>query len=637
MHQASRRVGWAAVKALVRAAVVGGAAAFALAAMLLLAGPAVAQPEQATPPALVGQLASTDGQVWLFDREQDEWRSSRHEALRNWPLTSGDRLRTDTGARSTLRVASVTVRLDGDSELELARIEPGQLVFRLWRGSAAWNVMDDQQARWLTLLADPARVQPQRAGHYRIDQHADDWRVTTWRGEAVVQADGQEIVVKAGRQATLRSDGPGWPLQVRLRASERDPFADWVLREARDDVAPRSARQLGDQLSGWQALDRHGRWRDDPEWGAIWLPVDVPPGWTPYRDGRWVWVNAWGWTWVDAAPWGFVTVHYGRWIPWRGRWAWQPTPRHQPPVYRPVPPGLVPPPPRPRREWPAPRPGDHRPGDHRPADPPPGVHRAPGDPASRWPVPGRDRPWPPEVPGASTPRPPRLSDAPAAAPPAPPRVVAPVLPATPPPPVSTPPGPVVQPARPPVVEAPDRPTPRVPGFRRPQPEPVPPVPATPPALAAPTAVETAPAVGAPATPAVRPDRPRPDQLRPDPARPDNPRPDTPRPDNPRGVPPRPEPPPPSAAAAPPDRPRPAVQRAPEAARPDAPQAEAPRTEQQRPVAPRTGPAAPSPAPAAAPPRPEPPKPAAEKPEAPKADPARGVQRPANDPANPSWR
>jgi hypothetical protein len=61
-------------------------------------------------------------------------------------------------------------------------------------------------------------------------------------------------------------------------------------------------------MTGWEDLDRHGRWDQHPE-----LRRGLDPGrrgrdWAPYRDGRWAWVRPWGWTWVDDAPWGFAPV-----------------------------------------------------------------------------------------------------------------------------------------------------------------------------------------------------------------------------------------------------------------------------------------------------------------------------------------
>ena len=58
-----------------------------------------------------------------------------------------------------------------------------------------------------------------------------------------------------------------------------------------------------------------------PDYGPVWTPVGVAPGWAPYRFGHWVWVAPWGWTWVENEPWGFAPFHYGRWA-FRRRRGW---------------------------------------------------------------------------------------------------------------------------------------------------------------------------------------------------------------------------------------------------------------------------------------------------------------------------
>ena len=50
----------------------------------------------ADPPGRVGRLAELKGGVWLFDAEQGAWAA----AVRNRPLTGGDRLATDAGAQA---------------------------------------------------------------------------------------------------------------------------------------------------------------------------------------------------------------------------------------------------------------------------------------------------------------------------------------------------------------------------------------------------------------------------------------------------------------------------------------------------------------------------------------------------------
>jgi hypothetical protein len=89
-------------------------------------------------------------------------------------------------------------------------------------------------------------------------------------------------------------------------------------------------------MTGYDALDAHGDWRESAEYGPVWYPRAVPYGWVPYRDGRWAWIEPWGWTWVDQAPWGFAPFHYGRWARLGGVWGWVPGRIIPRPVYAPA-------------------------------------------------------------------------------------------------------------------------------------------------------------------------------------------------------------------------------------------------------------------------------------------------------------
>jgi hypothetical protein len=89
-------------------------------------------------------------------------------------------------------------------------------------------------------------------------------------------------------------------------------------------------------MTGYEDLDRHGRWESHPEYGPLWMPTTVVSGWAPYRYGHWTWISPWGWTWVDDAPWGFAPFHYGRWVAVSGRWCWAPGRYVARPVYAPA-------------------------------------------------------------------------------------------------------------------------------------------------------------------------------------------------------------------------------------------------------------------------------------------------------------
>ena len=89
-----------------------------------------------------------------------------------------------------------------------------------------------------------------------------------------------------------------------------------VYQEPSEDVADVSVFH--------EPLAPYGTWTAVPEYGQVWIPHDVAPGWRPYTTGRWVYTND-GWTWVSDQEWGWAPFHYGRWAfvaPYG--WVWVP-------------------------------------------------------------------------------------------------------------------------------------------------------------------------------------------------------------------------------------------------------------------------------------------------------------------------
>jgi hypothetical protein len=115
-----------------------------------------------------------------------------------------------------------------------------------------------------------------------------------------------------------------------------DSFDEFVRqRDGRWDNA-KSRAYVSEDVIGYQDLDDNGDWNDVPEYGHVWYPTTVAVGWSPYHNGHWGWVGAYGWTWIDDAPWGFAPFHYGRWAYVGSRWGWVPGPYDVAPVYSPA-------------------------------------------------------------------------------------------------------------------------------------------------------------------------------------------------------------------------------------------------------------------------------------------------------------
>jgi hypothetical protein len=282
----------------------------------------------ADPPGRVGRIASFDGNVWLFDDEQQEWVQAR----RNRPLTEGDRLSAERGARAEVQIGSGTLRLDGATDIEFAQLDDSRVHVRVLGGSVALRVRG-QSAREFALVTQEGRYEPLRPGHYRVDVEERSSVGETLAGAMRFEAQDSVLEISDGQRAEFWQERGVTHYSWSGQSSDR--FGDWVAREDREDTRDRN-RYVSDEMTGADDLDRHGRWDRHPEYGAVWYPTVVTAGWAPYRYGHWAYVRPWGWTWVDDAPWGFAPFHYGRWVNYGGRWGWCPGQYVARPVYAPA-------------------------------------------------------------------------------------------------------------------------------------------------------------------------------------------------------------------------------------------------------------------------------------------------------------
>jgi len=284
----------------------------------------------ADPPARVGRVSLAEGEVTVDDRTSG---GSAEPATLSWPVTSGTALATARGARAEVRIGSTAVRLDGATELEFVHLDDEATQLRLEHGTINVRVRDQETAVRFTVDTLDARVVLAGPGRYRFDVNprAGTTTVTAFQGAAQLTVGGATITVPPGRRAEIGPQG-----RIEVVGVFADGFDDWALARDRGDDLARSTRYVSPEMTGQEALDEYGDWRETAEYGAVWYPRAVPVGWAPYRFGRWGWVAPWGWTWVDAAPWGFAPFHYGRWALIGGAWGWAPGAFVARPVYAPA-------------------------------------------------------------------------------------------------------------------------------------------------------------------------------------------------------------------------------------------------------------------------------------------------------------
>src|SRR5439155_648758 len=69
------------------------------------------------------------------------------------------------------------------------------------------------------------------------------------------------------------------------KAPGPDGLDRWAAeRDLKEDRSV-SAKYVSRDMVGYDDLDDYGSWRDEPEYGHVWYPAEVAPGWAPYSYG----------------------------------------------------------------------------------------------------------------------------------------------------------------------------------------------------------------------------------------------------------------------------------------------------------------------------------------------------------------
>ena len=283
------------------------------------------------PPSRVARLSEATGQVWLFSTDSNEWVS----VARNRPLTTGDRIATDNGARAEITLGTTTLRLDAATEIEIVRLDDSRFHVRLEGGSVAARLRNPQSLAEFEMTTEEGRFRAQTVGRYRFDRFDQASDVTVFNGQAIYELRDTALPVTTGQHAQFWIDQGGVPQYTMLQPTG-DAFAGWNDERDRAEDRVAANRYVSPEMTGAEELNRHGDWEQTSDYGALWIPRGVPVGWAPYSAGHWAWIRPWGWTWVDDAPWGFAPFHYGRWVYHRNVWCWAPGTYVARPVYAPA-------------------------------------------------------------------------------------------------------------------------------------------------------------------------------------------------------------------------------------------------------------------------------------------------------------
>ena len=268
----------------------------------------------------VARISLMDGDVSVKRGDSGEWVAG----VINAPLMTDDRIATGANSRTEVQFDSANLlRLGGNGEIHLARLESGTYQIEIARGTVTYRVLRASSAN-VELNTPSVSVRPAKEGTYRV---------------TVNDAGESEITARAGDVEVFTPKGSQWVYSgqtMMARGSAADPefqmvsaipYDDWDRwNDSRDHafLQSNSYQYVPQGVYGAEDLDNAGSWSYVEPYGYCWTPT-VVVGWAPYRYGRWAWLDWYGWSWISYDPWGWAPYHYGRWF-WRANfgWSWYP-------------------------------------------------------------------------------------------------------------------------------------------------------------------------------------------------------------------------------------------------------------------------------------------------------------------------
>ena len=276
----------------------------------------------ADPPSRAARLGYVAGEVSFSPAGESDW----VRATINRPLTTGDRLWADAGARAEIQVGGAMIRMDAGTGLSVLDLDDRMVQLELTQGTLDVRVRRLEPNQVFEVDTPNLAFTLRQAGAFRIevDPAGDATTIIVRNGQGEAYGEDAAYVIDSGQ--SYRFTGTGLRDYQYLEAPRQDEFDRWSGDRDRSYDNSRSARYVSQDVIGYQDLDANGTWSVDATYGNVWYPNRVDGDWAPYRDGHWTWIDPWGWTWVDDAPWGFAVSHYGRWTNQRGRWGWVPGP-----------------------------------------------------------------------------------------------------------------------------------------------------------------------------------------------------------------------------------------------------------------------------------------------------------------------
>src|ERR1700744_598138 len=244
-------------------------------------GQTAPDPNAPDPPSRVARISFLDGAVSFQPGGQGEWGS----AAQNRPVTVGDKLWTDQASRAELQIRARSIQMGSMTALSFLNLDGNVMQVRVPEGAVNFRVRELREGDVYEVDSPDLAFTVRHAGGFRVNvsENGDATTIVAIRGEGEVTAAGKTYTVHAGEQTEF--EGADNPQVHESAAPAPDGLDQWAAqRDLRDDNSV-SSKYVAPGVQGASDLDDNGTWNEEPDYGPVWYPAHVAPGWAPYSYG----------------------------------------------------------------------------------------------------------------------------------------------------------------------------------------------------------------------------------------------------------------------------------------------------------------------------------------------------------------
>ena len=215
----------------------------ALAAALF--APQRAAADEDDPPSRVARLSYAQGSVSFNPGGTDDWVS----AVVNRPITTGDKLWTDNGARAELHIGSAAIRLSSNTGFSFLNLDDRMAQIRLTEGTLDVRVRRLDQDETFEIDTPNLAFSILRPGNYKINvNEAGDATVVVVRdGEGEVTGGGSAYAVHPRETGTF-SGIDQLDADIQRFGNDDDDFDRWSFDRDRREDRSQSSRYVSSDV-----------------------------------------------------------------------------------------------------------------------------------------------------------------------------------------------------------------------------------------------------------------------------------------------------------------------------------------------------------------------------------------------------